>query len=201
MTLVDGPDTVPSESTEDQTGRGDHGTQANTDTPSEVLGEPPEQESDTQSQGGLPEGHTSPADVGLGLDFIEGQEEVTLTGDDLPDLAEVNETPTRKTVEEDQTEQYKRMALSLDKKLETIMQSVGRIPVQREGIHGSSPEEVWSLNSQRELQFDEPKPKVVFFEPETISRGPTRRDSQAWNEVINDASKQAEVHKHQANKT
>jgi len=105
MTLVDGPDTVPSESTEDQTGRGDHGTQANTDTPSEVLGEPPEQESDTQSQGGLPEGHTSPADVDLGLDLTEGQEEVTLTGDDLPDLEEVNETPTRKTVEEEETEQ------------------------------------------------------------------------------------------------
>jgi len=196
MTLVDGPDTVPSESTEDQTGRGDHGTQANTDTPSEVFGEPPEQESDTQSQGGLPEGHPSPAVGDLGLGLIEGQEDVTLTGDDIPDLGEANETPTRETVEEDQAEHpLGRVVYGMETKIDSLMQSIGRITNQGEGIHPSTPEAVWSSNTQRQIQFDEPKPKVVFFEPETISRGPTRRDSQAWNEVINDASKQAEVHK------
>ena len=49
MTLVDGPDTVPSESTGNQTGSdGDNGDPANTDMPSEVLHELLERESDDQ---------------------------------------------------------------------------------------------------------------------------------------------------------
>ena len=195
MTLVNGPDTVQSESTEDQTGiEGDHGDQANTNAP-EGNPDPLEQESG-QDQEGLQEDHTSPADDDLELDANKEREEVTFTGDYLPILNDISNTPTGQTVEKDQEiPQYERLADEMDKKLEKILRSVRRESGNRDSIPAASPDDVWSVNSQRQLRFDEPKPKVVFFEPGTISRGPTRRDSQAWNEVITDASKQAEVHK------
>ena len=62
MTLVDGPDTVPSVSTENQTGNeGDNGNPANADMPDEVLRERLERESDDQTQGRLQEEHISTA--------------------------------------------------------------------------------------------------------------------------------------------
>jgi Zinc knuckle len=194
MTLVDGPDTVQSESTGNQTGNGDHGDPANTDAPE---GDPGSLEHETvQDQEGLQEDHPSPADGDLELDVNEDREEVTFEGDYLPVLNDIGNTPRSQTVEENQeVPQYERLANEMDEKLEKILQSVQRTSGHRDSVPASSPDDAWSINSQRQLRFDEPKPKVVFFEPETISRGPTRRDSQAWNEVINDASKQAEVHK------
>ena len=195
MTLVDGPDTVPSVSTENQTGNeGDDGNPANADMPDEVLRERLERESDDQTQGGLQDEHISTAGDDHGLGLTE-QEEIDYIDVDIP-LDEANKTPAKETLEKEQDEDnLQRQVHGMEEKLERILQSVARIPNQREGIFTSSPEEAWSVTSQRQLKFDEPKPKVVFFEPETISRGPTRRDSQAWNEVITNASKQAEVHK------
>ena len=196
MTLVDGPDTVPSESTESPTeDRGDNGSPANTEVPSEGNPEPLGQVPVDQDQSGQQEGHISTADEDLGGLGFEGQEDIAFTGDDLPEFRETNETPSRKTEKDQDEHHFTRLAYEMDEKLEKIMQSVKRIPDRREGTPISSPEDVWDAASQRQLQFDEPKPKVVFFEPGTISRGPARRDSQAWNEVISEASKQAEVHK------
>jgi hypothetical protein len=197
MTLVDGPDTVQSESTETHTGNeGDNGDPANTETPGENFDEPPEQESDDQDQGGLQEGHTSPAVGDLGLGITEEQEEVTFTGDYLPVFDDIDNTPTSKTVEKDQgVHQLERLANKMEEKFEEILQSVKRTSGDRDSTPAQSPNDIWSTSSQRHLKFEDPKPKVVFFEPGTISRGPTRRDSQAWNEVINNASKQADVHK------
>ena len=197
MTLVDGPDTAQSESTETHTGNeGDNGDPANTETPGEDFDEPPEQESDDQDQGGLQEDHTSPADGDLGLGITEEQEEVTFTGDYLPVFDDIDNTPTSKTVEKDQgVHQLERLANKMDEKFEEILRSVKRTSGDRDSTPAESPNDPWSISSQRHLKFEDPKPKVVFFEPETISRGPTRRDSQAWNEVINNASKQADVHK------
>ena len=195
MTLVDGPDTVQSASTENPTGNeGDDGNPANADMPDEVLREQLERESDDQTQGGLQDEHISTAGDDHGLGLTE-QEEIDYIDVDIP-LDEANKTPAKETLEKEQDEDnLQRQVHGMEEKLERILQSVARIPNQREGIFTSSPEEVWSVTSQRQLKFDEPKPKVVFFEPETISRGPTRRDSQAWNEVITNRSEERRVGK------
>ena len=170
MTLVDGPETPSSESTEDQTGNDGNGDHANTDVPNDPD-ESPERESDNQDQGGLQEDHIGTADEDLGLGLNEeGPEGVTFEGDLLPDLNEADDTPTRRTMETDQGEHHlQRLAYDMDEKLEKIMQSVQRIPNRGEGDLTLSPEDVWSASSQRQLRFDEPKPKVVFFEPGMIS--------------------------------
>ena len=85
MTLVDGPDTVPSESTESPTeDRGDNGSPANTEVPSEGNPDPLGQVPVDQDQSGQQEGHISTADEDLGGLGFEGQEDIAFTGDDLP---------------------------------------------------------------------------------------------------------------------
>ena len=194
MTLVDEPETVRSESTGSPTGNEGNGDQANADAP-EGNTDPLEQESVQGDQGRPQEDHTRPTDDDLELGVTE--EEVAYTDAYLSGLNDTNHTPTGEAVEKNQeVHQFQRLANEMEEKLEAILQSVKRqTPGHGIGISTSSPDDTWSGNSQRQLKFEDPKPKVVFFEPGTISRGPTRRDSQAWNEVITDASKQAEVHK------
>ena len=124
MTLVDGPDTIQSESTGDQTGIEGNGDPANADAPD--VPDPLESEP-VQDQEGLQEDHPSPADGDLELDVNEDREEVTLEGDYLPVLNDISNTPRSQTVEENQeVPQFEQLANEMDEKLEKILQSVQR---------------------------------------------------------------------------
>ena len=192
MVLVDGPDTVSSESPNPTGTEGDHG-ETITQIPDEDQQELLEQVQADQDQGVQQEDHVDLLNVELQIGPTEGSPgEVTFTSND-PNLDRTDERSTGSAMGSHQAiPDLERFMNDVEEKLEEVMRSVQRIP--REDMP-ALPEEAWSTSSQRQLKFEEPKQKVVFFEPETISRGPTRRDSQAWNDVITGASKQAEVYK------
>ena len=195
MVLVEGPETVSSQSQNQDGTEGEHGEQAITQVPEEVQQELFEQVQADQDQEEQREDYVDPVDLELEIGPTEGSPgEVTFTGTELPNMGGRDDRSTRSDMESNQgLSDVKRLAQSVEAKLEEVLRSVQRKP--REDLSAFPEEEAWAASSQRQLQFDEPKSKVVFFDPGTISRGPTRRDSQAWNDVIKDASKQAEIHK------